>query len=183
MDFYTIEAPRQSLPDKGMEIVPVMHTISATEEKPATEASGDKAQTLYSIWRQALKNRKAPKRGDITLGKVRKLSQWLWVLQIETEGADFRFRLIGDGIVSLLGRNDTGKLLSRVADSALARGMLTVCRTCVTAAAPTRHGPQAIPLADGNLHKIEILAVPLSEDGQTITALMGTLERFDIVNR
>lgn len=140
---------------------------------------GTIARALLSVWQSARNGRAAPRRADITLSMVRKLTQWLWVLHADGDTGEFRFRLIGDGIVRTIGHNDTGKVLSQIRDSEMANGLRAICRTAATQGTPAHFGPTMIAMSEGRSCLVELFALPLSETGEKITGIIGTMERFE----
>ena len=64
---------------------------------------GERCRSLYDIWQNLTDGRVAPKREEITLSHVRRLTPWMWVIDVVDSGTDFRFRLAGDRVVQFLG--------------------------------------------------------------------------------
>jgi hypothetical protein len=141
-----------------------------------SEPAGERAHTFYAIWQNARKDRLAPKRRDLTLSMVRKLSAWVWVAEILDGGRDYRFRLTGDGIVRFFDRNVTGFRLSQFADGLFVRNLRLAFDTCLHARQPVVFGPVATGYVDKDFWEMETLVLPLSETGEGISALMGAFE-------
>ena len=147
-----------------------------TQLKSADAAVGEKSRALHAIWKSTLGSRMAPKREEITLGMVRNLSPWLWVIDVVDGGADFRFRLTGDRIVQFFGHTFTGVLLSELHESPFFQRMRHTLTHCVEHQAPVAIGPIAAGYEDKNYWEMEAVVLPLSEDGKIVNCLMGAME-------
>lgn len=148
--------------------------------KAADSLVGERNRLLYQIWKEKAADRFAPRRADITLSLVRALTPWLWMNDVMDNGGDFRLRLAGDGVNQFLGGTFTGHLLSEQPSSVFIERMKRVLRHGVDYKVPVALGP--IPSGHtGKEHwEMELIALPLSEDGVAVNCLMGTLELWPL---
>lgn len=145
---------------------------------PDSQPIGLVGKTFLAVWAGARAGRPAPRRTDIKLAMVRSVVHWLWVARTEEGGADFLLRLIGDGIVRVLGRNDTGHMLTQAPSTHFTAKMQALCQMCHTHGVPVHLGPIVTTLSNKGECVVELTAAPLSDDGETITGLMGSFEIF-----
>jgi hypothetical protein len=150
--------------------------MAQTPLKPATSVAGQINNALLAIWQRIRANRIAPTREEITLGMVRGLSSHFWLIDVIDGGADFRFRLTGDRIVQFLDNNPTGKLLSQLKDGTFRQRMMAAFSHSVQTRQPVAIGPAPLDYIGKDYWEIEAVVLPLSQDGETVTCLMGTVE-------
>jgi hypothetical protein len=148
--------------------------------KEADAIVGEKARALYDIWRQCAGERVAPRRADITLSRVRALTPWMWTVDAIDGGSDFRFRLAGHEANLFLGAAVTGLPLSRVAASRFTAQLQAALSRGVVRRTPVALGPMRSDHAGKEHWEVELVALPLSEDGQTVTALVGALQLWPL---
>jgi hypothetical protein len=150
--------------------------MTHSEFKPADKTVGEKSRALFALW-QALKGeRLAPKREEVTLSHTRALTSSLWFIDVVDGGKDYRFRLSGEEIVRFLGGRHTGLLLSELSDNPFFARLRKMLSHCVAHGKPLSFGP-AVTTYPGKEHwEMEMVALPLSEDGRNVSCLMGTLQ-------
>ena len=144
--------------------------------KTADAIVGERCRSLYDIWQNLTDGRVAPKREEITLGQVRRLTAWMWVIDVVDSGADFRFRLAGDRIVQFLGRRHADARLSEFPNNAFFMRMKHTLSHCVEHKLPVAVGPVRSDYEGKEHWDVEFVMLPLSEDGETVTSLMGIME-------
>jgi hypothetical protein len=148
--------------------------------KPVEAIVGDKSRAAHAIWRMLKGPRMAPRREDITLRHVRGLSPWLWMTDVVDNGADFRFRLTGDRIVQFLDGRHVGQLLSALGNAGFYEGMALMLSHCVAHKVPVAVGPGRPDYLGKDHWEMEAVALPLSDDGENVTSLMGAIELWPL---
>ena len=148
--------------------------------KPAGEIVGEKARVIHALWEKVRDSRIAPKRKEITLSLVRDVTPWMWIIDVVDDGADFRFRLAGDRIVQFLGYRNFGVLLSELPASPFYDAMGRILTQCFEAKEPLALGPVRSNHPGKEHWEVEIVVLPLSEDGERISALFGTMELWPL---
>ena len=148
--------------------------------KAVDAIGGERCRSLYDIWHTLTNGRVAPRREEITLGHVRKLTPWMWVIDVVDSGADFRFRLAGDRVVQFLGRRHGDARLSEFPKNVFFERMKRTLSHCVEHKRPVAIGPVRSGYEGKEHWEVEFVMLPLSEDGETVTSLMGIMELWPI---
>lgn len=133
-------------------------------------------RAFYDYWLSLPADRGLPGRRHVDPWTIRALLPWLFMLDVEAPPphARFRWRLAGTGIVSLTGRELTGKTLQQALPER-ADTLVTHFSQVVTWRRPNYHRC-ALPSADGGEQQpIERLTCPLAKDGQTVNMLIGVI--------
>ena len=143
-------------------------------------ATGDKARAIYAIWKDLAGERFAPRRQDITLPQVSKLSPWLWLIDVMDGGRDFRFRLAGDRIVQFLGGRHQGMRLSELPLNPFFVRMRHTLVHCVEHKKPIALGPVETGYPGKEHWAMEVVVLPLSDDGETVDCMLGTMELWPL---
>lgn len=144
--------------------------------RPTGDIVGDTARALKSIWQQARGERMAPRRRDITLAMVGRLAQWLWWADVVDQGTDYIFRMAGDRVIQFYGRSFNGMHLSASEALSFLQNRRNAFDHCVQHMTPIVLGPHSSAYPDKEYWEIEVLILPLSENGSDVTGLMGSLE-------
>lgn len=146
------------------------------ELKTADLSVGEKSRALLAIWQTLAGDRMAPKREEVTLAHTRALTSSLWFIDVVDGGADFRFRLGGEDVVNFLGARYRGALFSQLPENGFFARMRETLSFCVAQKKPVSIGPVPTGYPGKEHWEMEVVALPLSDDGATITCLMGTLQ-------
>jgi hypothetical protein len=121
---------------------------------------------LLALWRACCRGSLLPKRADFDPLQLRPHLGWLCVVEVQrgAPGAeDLVYRLIGTGIVDMVGRDATGKPVSQV----LPPGALTIYRHLIAKPRPARSHGQVAWRGKGFIRH-ESLLLPLADDGRTV---------------
>jgi hypothetical protein len=135
---------------------------------------------LAAYWQSKQAGRIAPSRRDIDpIDIPPHLLPRVFMFDVVNGGADFRYRLIGTGIVDGAGRDSTGAMISRLykdtPDSLAA--MMDILRRAVAEARPLYVSGQMVWLRHGQeiLTGFQAVFLPLSADNATIDIILGGL--------
>lgn len=139
-------------------------------------------QQLDAVWRAAAGSRALPRRADIDPVKLGASLQYVSLLDVvRAESMDFRYRLIGQQLITAYGHNITGALHSDYFMKAPVRPFYDTYVRCVNTRAP-----QEVTAKFRNHNQTPCRAQarvwPLSDDGATVTGLLGGciyLDAFD----
>lgn len=148
--------------------------------RPTGDIVGDNAHALQNIWLQVRGERIAPRRRDITLPMVGRLAQWLWWADVIDRGTDYIFRMAGDRVIQFYGRSFNGTHLSALTPIAFMQTKRNAFAHCVKHKAPLVLGPHISSYPDKECWEIEMLFLPLSENGTDVTGIMGSLEYWPV---
>ncbi|HVV66347.1 MAG TPA: PAS domain-containing protein [Rhizomicrobium sp.] len=144
--------------------------------KPAERLASARLSDAYEAWNRARGARFAPRREDMTPALLRGCLPWTWFVDVIDGGADFRFRLAGDRVVQFMGRRFAGEVMSAHLDEPFFARMQAFLRECLRRRGPVALGPMR-SLRHGKEHlEIEVVAMPLSDDGAAVTTMFGALE-------
>ena len=150
--------------------------MSVADFKSAELITSEKLNGIYDVWKQTSGARFAPARAEITPAKLRALLTWTWFVDVLDRGEDFRFRIAGDRVIEYLGARYAGKLLSEQRGPAFFELMHEIFSYSVRYKRPIAHGPLQSSHAQRNHFEAEVLVLPLSDDGETVTGLCGGFE-------
>lgn len=148
--------------------------------KGPDELVGDKSRALHAIWQKLTGDRLAPKRDEFTLAHIRTLAPWIWTIDVIDDGRDFRFRLAGDRIIQFMQKRYAGAVLSELPRNPFFVRMHTILSHCVTAKRPVAAGPYRSVYENKDHLEMEVVVLPLSDDGETVTGLMGVMELWPL---
>lgn len=131
---------------------------------------------VLSAWRRVGASRMAPKREEMTPALLKSALPWIWMIDVVDGGKDFRFRIAGDRIIQFMGRRYAGHLVSEFADKPFFGQMRTILVEAMTRKTPMMAGPGRTALEGREYLEVEVLVLPLSEDGQNVTTLFGAMD-------
>jgi hypothetical protein len=134
-------------------------------------------QDALAYWESKRAGRQMPARRDFDpVLEIPKLVPWVVLVDVLRDPLDFRFRLIGSGVVDRSRRNNTGKLFSEIPEfgpgSYLWSHRATVVETC----APLRAEPPYVGRMRG-ASRVADIHLPLSED-DTVVNMIFTVVAF-----
>jgi hypothetical protein len=137
-----------------------------------SEISDLKLRGLYQYWLRKCDGRAAPARRDIDPAEIPSALGFVNLLEVLDDPRDFRFRLNGTAVVEMIGRDVTGELHSAVMggeDGVWCRNAYEMC--------VDRRSAVAVETSLGFCGKPymcqTILALPLSDDGESIDTIMS----------
>jgi hypothetical protein len=132
---------------------------------------------LVAYWEAKRAGRIAPRRADIDPAELKPHLPFLLMFDVLEDGCDFRFRLVGTGIVQGMGRDSTGKRLTELyADRPAARNTLTDGFRQVTIQKRPIFTRGRIFWVPDRLHRrFASVALPLSKDGVTVNIILAEM--------
>jgi len=140
--------------------------------------TSERLKAIHGLWHELKGDVIGPTRGQITPARLRTNMPWTFIMEV-VDG-DFRFSFAGDRIVQFMGQSHAGALLSTLLGSRFYDGMNRFFQGAVVTKQPMRIGPLRTTLVGKEHLEIEVMVLPLSEDGQHITALLGSFETWRI---
>ena len=148
----------------------------AVSFKSADQLASERLIGVLDAWKRTTGNRLAPKREEITPSLLRAALPWIWMIDVIDEGKDFRFRIAGERVIQFMGRRYAGERLSDNLDNPFFQRMRTILAECTQRRRPVAAGPIRSNLKGKEFFEMEVVVMPLSEDGQTVTTLFGALD-------
>ena len=129
---------------------------------------------LDQAWTRVKGERSFPRRADIDPAALRSALPYASLIDVVPgERVDFRYRLLGQRLIEGFGQNITGGLHSEFADKSLASWPLyDAYKRCVATGKPQDIDHE---FRNSNQTPVRMRARvwPLSEDGKTVTGLLG----------
>ncbi len=146
------------------------------------EALSDPALTeAYKAWSALTGARLAPMRKEITPSRFKSILPIAFVCEVIDGGGDFRFTLGGQKLVGFLNnRIVPGMMLSTIEGSFFHARCVRIFRHAVTTKKPVSSGPSQTVLPGREYLSLEVLVLPLSEDGETITGIFGGMHMIPL---
>lgn len=126
-----------------------------------------------AVWREARGGQPMPRRADISPVKLGSVLQYVSLLDVvAADPLNFRYRLIGEYLSKSYGRNITGSLHTDHFEVAAERPFYDAYVRCAKTAAP-QDMIANFKNANGTPHCAQARVWPLSDDGSTVTGLLG----------
>jgi hypothetical protein len=151
-------------------------TVAVTSAKSPDALVSAHLVTVHEAWKQAAAGRFAPKREEITPAPMKSALPWIWMIDVVDGGSDFRFRIAGDRVIQFLGRRYAGHLLSEFHDQPFFQRMRAIMELCVSRKQPFAAGPVRSNLRGKEFLEMEVVVLPLSEDGRNVTGICGAMD-------
>jgi hypothetical protein len=153
-------------------------------DRPNLKAGGELVSErligVCAYWSELAKGRIGPKREEITPAGIRAMLPSVWMMDVAEQGKDFRFRFAGDRIVQFMGRRYAGHLLSEFQGQPFFDGMTKLLATSVAQKLPIGIGPMPSTHEGRGYLEFEAVALPVSEDGENVTAIFGAFETWPL---
>lgn len=147
--------------------LPPFKTPDQLQGKPLIDA--------YAAWRTLKGARFAPRRDEIRPTQFKPVLASAFLIEVVEGGADFRVVLAGDRIARFLsGRLAKDVLLSTLPASLFQTRAFRALRHCTEAKAAVAVGPSR-GMQTGGFLSLEVLLVPLSDDGAAVTGIFGAI--------
>jgi len=150
--------------------------MSDSADEFAARLISDKLKAVHALWREQKGEAVGPRRGQITPARLRTSMPWSFIMEVM--GGDFRFSFAGDRIVQFMGKAHAGTLVSALLGTPFYDGMNRFFAGAVAARRPLRAGPARSAFPGKEHLEMEAIVLPLSEDGERITALLGAFETW-----
>jgi hypothetical protein len=146
--------------------------------RSADEISSARLKGLFHYWAALKGERLGPSRADLNPAEMREQLGWIWLMDVLDGGDDFRFRMGGDRVVQFFGERLSGNTLKAVLPRAPAffGRFLDLATRLVETGAPVIGGPSQTSYQPKSYLEIEAVLFPLSDDGVSVTGLMGSIE-------
>ena len=144
----------------------------------ALKLTSDKLAGVHKIWLELATGPIGPKREEITPARLRGTMPWTFL--IDVADGDFRFRFAGDRIIQFIGRRLQGALLSEFRGTPFFEGMHRFFSRGAEAKIPLANGPAPVTYPGKEHLEMEVMILPLSEDGITVSGFLGAFDTWQI---
>jgi hypothetical protein len=152
-----------------------MTDSSAARELPLTS---EKLIGIHKIWRELAAGTVGPKREDITPARLRGAMPWTFV--VDLADGDFKFRFAGERIIQFMGRRLQGTQLSEHLGTPFFDGMHNFFSRVVQMKVPQAYGPGPVTYPGKEHMEMEVMVLPLSDDGRSVSGLLGTFDTWQL---
>ena len=149
------------------------HTIAGAMPSLISNIETPSLQRLYAYWEERRRGREFPARRDIDPLDFRYALGHVMLLDVLHQPLRFRFRLHGTALTLRAGYDMTGKMADELPNAKNRDMLIARCRTVVEQRRPLVKAAER--LVGRRMFNFEVLWLPLSEDGSTISILMGAL--------
>ncbi len=151
-------------------------------ELDSSRPSSPRLQALYDLWRSKQRDGAVPSRLDIDplLECDSRLVPHLFLLDVLEDPTDFRFRLVGTGVVAMEGRDNTGKRLGECGYGRYEGLFRAIYEKIVAEQAPL--GFTGSMLWQKERLELEGLHLPLTRSGDKVEVILGTMLFSPIAN-
>jgi hypothetical protein len=144
-----------------------------------TEANHDPDLTaLHRYWTVKCAGRKMPRRSDLDPTEIPSLLPHLFITEVHFP-LRFRFRLVGTAICERWAENYNGKYLDELSLGEERQAVLTQYELAARTAAPCYDSAEFTNELGRYLHYRRLL-LPLSDDGETPTMLLGAQKAIGV---
>jgi len=131
-------------------------------------------QAGYDYWKLKRGRRLMPARRDIDPAEIVKILPHVFLLDVQAEPLDFRYRLIGTKMDEYMLGRYTGMWMSQIPHQAAPSRIYANCRQVVVDKAPSSANTPYVGLNKEFL-TTEDLIMPLSDDGEAVDMLFVTV--------
>ncbi len=135
------------------------------------EAAGLKA--FFAYWTARAAGRIGPSRADIEPRDMAALLPHVHLYDVVGGGSAFRVRVLGTAIVTVLGGDQTGRLLSDADADLPARRSIAIMRRIVEDRIPLIVTAPRIASIKPTVMSVEALWAPLSQDGANVSQVLA----------
>lgn len=152
-------------------------------ETPETAADllseAPRHRRLYDYWREKAAGRAAPGRADVDPLDLPELLANLWLMDVLEHPTDFRIRLAGTAIRTIVGRDITGLMFDEVFTGAEGAAVREEYAAVLSSWRP-HFAEHTVDWAGREHVTYRRLVVPLSSDGERIDMLLGLAEEAPV---
>jgi len=141
---------------------------------PTLDFWDPRPKELLAYWQHKRGPRRMPRRQDIDPIELRQHVGNLVLIDVEHAPLRLRYRLIGTTITTAMERDSTGKYYDEIYPATLRESIYESFRWIIANRAPLRTFGQAF-YPDKNFYDYETLNLPLSDDDDIVTMVLGEL--------
>jgi hypothetical protein len=138
-----------------------------------TQFLSEKTKHLYQWWAAANAGN-MPSRRAFDVTEHRAVVANLFLTEVTLDG-DFIFRLLGEEVIQMIGRNPTGEAVKRLGQGEYGHALHEYYESIVAARA-CRKCFGSLAFADKDFRYFESIDCPLSNDGQRVDYIVGVMD-------
>ncbi len=142
--------------------------------EPGAEAILDpRCIATYRYWERLRGTRPAPTRKEIDPAALRAVLPYIFMLDVFYDPLRFRFRLIGTGIVTFVGRDSTGKDVTYENYGPYAASLYLLYKTVSERCAPVGFKGSVFYRPGREWQQTEALLLPLCDEGRLVNKIIA----------
>ncbi len=132
-------------------------------------------------WQELAGSRRFPSRSQVTRQGATDLWDHLFIVEVTANPADYRFVLAGEILRTALGRDPTGEKVSEVLPGGMGTRTLFLHQAAVGLKGPVDDAAKWVR-EDGVEVLYRSILLPLSDDGNTVNALLGAFSFRPVIS-
>lgn len=144
--------------------------IKGATRVPLDDVTDGRILAVLSYWRDQRRDAEMPRRADIEPTALRGHLDRISLIDVSQDPLRYRFRLVGTGVVRVVGHDNTGQWVDEIEPKAQRDILIAHYGEAVAERAPVVHEVRS-EAADGTYRYIRICC-PLSADGNTVNMLL-----------
>lgn len=156
---------------------PSHKVVAELESDPALNFQSEVSREILEIWRARAGDGMLPSRRDFDPVEIpRHLLPHMFMVDVlhESAAARFRYRLLGTYLTDMFGRDSTGLYLDKIYPPGFYRDIRASLEEAIARKSPLRVVGRS-NFVNKEWLTFEGAYLPLSEDGETINIVLGTL--------
>jgi hypothetical protein len=131
-------------------------------------------ELVEQVWREAQAGREMPQRADISPAKLKDCLPYVALIDVVPgDPIDFRYRLLGQKLIRGFGQNITGGLHTQYADRSAATWPFYDAYSRCVATRLFQKIDHEFRNHNKTIVRVRSLVLPLSDDGEAVTGLLG----------
>lgn len=135
---------------------------------------------VYETWKTLAAGRIGPRRAEMAPAQLRRSLPSTFTVEVIEGGRDFRFGFAGDKVMQFLDRRCPAPTLAGMTGTNFFAAADALLRQCVAGKTPLISGPKPTTYPGKEYLEREVLLLPLSEDGVTVTSILGAFETWGL---
>ena len=135
---------------------------------------------VYRYWEEKRRGRLIPSRADIDALEMKDFLAHVVLIDVERSPQRYRIRLMGTAFADQYGEEVTGKYLDELDFGDAMKGVIAVYGRVVATREPGYTKATSYKKADGRIIRFERIALPLSEDGESVNMVLSCVVALQI---
>jgi hypothetical protein len=135
---------------------------------------------VYAIWKEVAAARLAPRRAELSPARLKRATSWTFTVDTIDGGNDFRFGFAGDRMMQFLERGCAAPTISGMRGDHFFDAADALFRRCVADRKPLVSGPHPTRYRGKEHLERQVLVLPISEDGSTVSGLLGAFDTWQL---
>ncbi len=146
----------------------------------ARAVTSEKLLAVYTAWKTLAGDRIGPGRAELTPVHLRRTLSWTFIVDAIDGGKDFRFGFTGDKLMQFLERRCPAPTLAGMRGIHFFDKADELFRQCIAGRKPLVSGPKQTHYRGKEHLERQVLLLPLSEDGMTVSGLLGAFDTWQL---